>query len=219
MSQMGNEDASRQSPFRTSEMPKEIVAFDFDGTLSIRDSFTDFLKWRVGPLAWLAGMARLVPAAISYLGNRDRGKIKAASVRVFLKGMPRDVLSAQAEAYADELWGRFMRPDALTKWNEWGERGVHRVIVTASPETTIAPFAQRLGAENLIGTRLEFDSDDRVTGRFETPNCRRDQKVKRIQAVYGPDVRVRAAYGDTSGDEQMIAMAEEKGFRVFTQKP
>lgn len=219
MSQMGNVDASRQLPSRTSEMPKEIVAFDFDGTLSIRDSFTDFLKWRVSPLTWLAGMVRLTPAALAYLANRDRGRIKAASVRVFLKGMPKDVLTNQAEAFAHERWKRFMRPDALAKWHEWGERGVHRVIVTASPETTIAPFAQRLGAENLIGTQLEFDAAGRVTGRFATPNCRREQKVTRLHEVYGPDVRVLAAYGDTSGDEQMIAMAEEKGFRVFTRKP
>ena len=219
MSQMGNVDASRQSPFRTSEMPKEIVAFDFDGTLSIRDSFTAFLKWRVGPVAWMAGMVKLVPAALAYAIDRDRGKIKAASVAVFLKGMPRAKLAAEAEAYAEEIWSQFMRPDALAKWKEWGERGVHRVIVTASPETTIAPFANRLGAENLIGTKLRFDAEDRLTGAFETPNCRREQKVLRIHEVYGPDVRVLAAYGDTSGDEQMIAMADEKGFRVFTQKP
>jgi len=216
---MGNVDASRQPPFRTSEMPKEIVAFDFDGTLSIRDSFTAFLKWRVGPLKYLGGMLRLVPAALAYLGDRDRGRIKAASVDVFLKGIKREALAIQAEAYRDEVWKKFMRPDALAKWEEWGAKGVHRVIVTASPETTIAPFAERLGAENLIGTQLEFDGDDRVTGRFATPNCRREQKVQRIRAVYGPDVRVLAAYGDTSGDEQMIAMAEEKGFQVFTRKP
>ena len=28
-----------------------------------------------------------------------------------------------------------------------------------------------------------------------------------------------AAYGDTSGDTEMLAMAQEPGFRVFTQKP
>ena len=28
-----------------------------------------------------------------------------------------------------------------------------------------------------------------------------------------------AAYGDTSGDTEMIAIATEKGFRVFTGRP
>jgi phosphatidylglycerophosphatase C len=28
---------------------RPIVAFDFDGTLTVRDSYTAFLKWRAGP--------------------------------------------------------------------------------------------------------------------------------------------------------------------------
>ncbi|MGI4816946.1 MAG: HAD-IB family hydrolase [Janthinobacterium lividum] len=200
-------------------LPKEIVAFDFDGTLSIRDSFTDFLKWRAGPAAWALGMVKLIPAAMRYVFDRDRGAIKAASVEVFLKGVSREQLAADAERYMTTVFEQFMRPDALACWNDWGAKGVHRVIVTASPEITIAPFAKRLGAENLIGTRLEFDANDRITGRFASANCRCGEKVDRIRAVYGNGVRILAAYGDTSGDEQMIAAAEEKGFQVFTAKP
>jgi len=216
---MGNPDAKRQPSFRTSERPKEIVAFDFDGTLSIRDSFTAFLKWRVGPMVWAAGLVQLIPAALRYVVDRDRGAIKAASVDLFLKGLSRKQISDEAERYASAIYDRFMRPDALACWEDWGKKGVQRVIVTASPETTIEPFARRLKADNLIGTRFEFDADDNLTGRFSTPNCRREQKVLRIREVYGDDVRILAAYGDTSGDEQMIAAAEEKGFRVFTGRP
>lgn len=216
---MGNPDAKRQPSFRTSERPKEIVAFDFDGTLSIRDSFTAFLKWRVGPMVWAAGLVQLIPAALRYVVDRDRGAIKAASVDLFLKGLSRKQINDEAERYASAIYDRFMRPDALACWEDWGKKGVHRVIVTASPETTIEPFARRLKADNLIGTRFEFDADDNLTGRFSTPNCRREQKVLRIREVYGDDVRILAAYGDTSGDEQMIEAAEEKGFRVFTGRP
>ncbi|WP_409020994.1 HAD-IB family hydrolase [Brevundimonas vesicularis] len=207
-------------PFCQSPAPgQSIVAFDFDGTLTIRDSFTTFLRWRAGPVGWVQGLAGMVPDMVTYVGDRDRGRIKAASVRQFLAGMPRQTLEAEAERFADQIWDRFIRPDALACWQAWGDRGAHRVIVTASPETTVAPFARRLGAENLIGTRLEFDPQDRVTGRFLDENCRRAEKVRRLQAVYGPDLALAAAYGDTSGDIEMIAMAQEKGFRVFTARP
>jgi len=215
MSDMGSEKAFHQSP----APGQAIVAFDFDGTLTIRDSFTAFLKWRARPLRWLQGLARLVPAVFAYLSDKDRGRIKVASVREFLTGVDRTALEAEAERFAQIIWPRFMRPDALATWEDWGRRGAHRVIVTASPETTVAPFARRLGAENLIGTRLAFDDQDQVLGAFVGGNCRGEEKMHRLRAVYGDDMLLTAAYGDTSGDAQMIAAAEEKGYRVFTARP
>jgi phosphatidylglycerophosphatase C len=76
-----------------------------------------------------------------------------------------------------------------------------------------------LGADALLGTELVFDAEDRVSGGFAGPNCRGAEKVRRLQAAYGPDIRLAAAYGDTSGDTEMLEIADEQGFRVFTGKP
>ena len=192
-----------------------IVAFDFDGTLTVRDSFTGFLRWRAGGRGWLKGLARLTPDVAAYMADRDRGRLKAASVREFLKGVSRDRLEADAEAFASRVWPGFMRHDALACWHDWGRRGAFRVIVTASPDITVAPFARRLGAEALLGTPLVFDSGDRVTGAFAGPNCRGEEKVRRLRAAFGDDMLLAAAYGDTTGDTEMLAMADEAGFRRF----
>jgi len=64
-----------------------------------------------------------------------------------------------------------------------------------------------------------FDTHDRVTGAFAGENCRGAEKVRRLHAAYGPNMTLAAAYGDTSGDTEMIAIAEEKGFRVFNGRP
>ena len=212
---MGSDAPFRQTPRKD----QAIVAFDFDGTLTIRDSFTEFLRWRAGAGGWALGLVKMAPALAAYARDRDRGRIKAASVREFLKGVPRAQLEQDADAFAGQVWPGFMRYDALAAWKEWGAKGAHRVIVTASPETTVAPFARRLGAEALLGTPLVFDGDDRVTGAFASPNCRGEEKVRRLRAIYGEDVRLAAAYGDTSGDTEMLAIADEKGFRVFTGRP
>lgn len=220
MSDMGTTGPQRQtSPGDGADDVRQVVAFDFDGTLTIRDSFTAFLKWRAGPWGWAWAMFQLIPAALAWLGHRDRGRIKAQAVAAFLGGLERAKLEADAERFMEAVWSRFMRPDALECWNDWGRRGAHRVIVTASPETTVAPFARRLGAENLLGTHMAFDAEDRVTGAFTGPNCRGEEKMRRLRAEYGPDVRIIAAYGDTSGDTQMLAAAERPGFRVFIRKP
>jgi phosphatidylglycerophosphatase C len=212
---MGDLERSRQSepPYRP------IVAFDFDGTLTVRDSFIAFLKWRIGPVRYRLGLARLGPAAARYVRDRDRGRLKAAAVALFLPGMTRVELEDAARRFAELQARRLLRPDAVRAWNRWRERGARLVIVTASPEEIVQPFARGLGADVLIATRLAYDEHDRLTGAFDGANCRGAEKVKRLQAVFGPNVRLDAAYGDTEGDREMLAIAEERGLRVFQGTP
>jgi phosphatidylglycerophosphatase C len=196
-----------------------VVAFDFDGTLTVRDSYIAFLKWRAGPRRYAGGMVRLIPAALAYVFHRDRGRIKAAATREFLRGVPRHVLEADARAFAEQFSRSLLRPDAVATWKRWRGEHVRLVIVTASPELTVAPFARGLGADALIGTGLSFDAQDLLTGGFSTPNCRGPEKVKRLTAAFGADLELRAAYGDTGGDREMLAMAQIKGYRVFKAAP
>ncbi len=146
---------------------RPLVAFDFDGTLTSEDSFMAFLAWRAGRLAYFAGLAGLAPAAARYLVDHDRGRIKQAATRRFLGGLPRAKLEAEAQRFAAVRGWALLRPDALRAWRRWQADGARLVIVTASPETIVAPIARGLGADRLIGTRLALDAEDRVTGAFE----------------------------------------------------
>lgn len=206
------------APTHTEASPP-LVAFDFDGTLTVRDSFTAFLKWRVGGGRWTMGMIRLAPAALSYLFHRDRGRIKAAAVREFLKGLPQDRLEAQARTFAETHAQSLFRPDALAVWRRWRAQGARMVIVTASPDVVVAPFARGIGADLLIGTKLAHDLNGKVTGALLGPNCRGPEKVVRLRETFGDHVKLAAAYGDTSGDTEMLAIAQERGYRIFKGKP
>jgi phosphatidylglycerophosphatase C len=196
-----------------------LVAFDFDGTLTVKDSFNAFLAWRTPPLKLLAAALGLGPAGVRYLLDRDRGRVKAAAVRALLGGLPRLQVAAEAEAFAEACARQLFRPDALARWNAHKAQGDELVIVTASPEDVIAPFARRLGAHRLIGTRLQVDNQDRITGVFDGLNCRAAEKVVRLEQVYGPGVRLKAAYGDTSGDVEMLARADQPFMRLFQGRP
>ena len=196
-----------------------VVAFDFDGTLTVRDSFTAFLKWRVSRPRYLLGMIRLIPASLSYLGHRNRGRIKAAAVREFLKGLTRDQLEAEARAFAEAEAPHLLRPDAVQAWRRWRQRRAKLVIVTASPDIVVAPFARGLGADVLIGTELAYDLNDRVSGGFLGQNCRGPEKVRRLREMFGDDLRLLAAYGDTGGDREMLKIADDPGYRVFKERP
>jgi phosphatidylglycerophosphatase C len=196
-----------------------IVAFDFDGTLTVRDSFTAFLAWKAGSVGWIGGLVRLSPALLAYIFHRDRGKLKGRFIRHFLAGQKLESIEASAREFAQIHGQSLLRPDAVAAWRRWRSRGAKIVIVTASPDVIVAPFARGLGADLLIGSKLSVDESGRVRGRLEGPNCRGAEKVRRLTDALGPDLQLAAAYGDTSGDREMLRLAREKGYRVFTGKP
>jgi phosphatidylglycerophosphatase C len=211
------DEADGQSARVESDSPAPLVAFDFDGTLTWRDSLRAFLAWRTGAPRYALAMASLAPAAARYLVDRDRGRLKGAMIGAFLAGAPRTRLEAEARAFAERA-GRLLRPDAVECWNRWRQAGARLVIVTASPEILVAPFARELGAATLIGTRLAFDDHDRLAG-MDGANCRGAEKVRRIREAFGRDARLAAAYGDSDGDLEMLKLADEAGYRVFGGRP
>ncbi|HEY7900280.1 MAG TPA: HAD-IB family hydrolase, partial [Caulobacteraceae bacterium] len=172
-----------------------------------------------GRARYALGMARLGPAAAAYARHRDRGPLKAALVAEFLTGSSRDDLSQSAERFATERSAALLRPDALRAWRRWRQRKARLVIVTASPQLLVAPFGHGLGAEAVIGTGLAFNDAGLATGALDGPNCRGSEKVARLQAAFGDDVRLEAAYGDSDGDTQMLAIADERGLKVFSERP
>jgi phosphatidylglycerophosphatase C len=201
----------------TSSQP--IIAFDFDGTLTTRDTFLAFLRWRSGRIGYWRGIARLTPALFAFAQNRNVERLKAEAARVFLSGAPIATLDAEAREFAATAAPALLRPDALQVWRRHQAEGARMVIVTASPEPVIAPFAHGLGADRLIGTRLEIDGEGRLTGALDGPNCRGPEKVNRLRAVFGPDLRLKAAYGDTDGDVQMLEIADQPAMRLFVGVP
>jgi phosphatidylglycerophosphatase C len=206
-------------PFRHIADERSIVAFDFDGTLTTKDSFTAFLAWKAGPWAYFMGVARLLPQILAYLFHRNRGRLKAAAIDRFLKGMSAGDLAASAEQFAVAHAQALFRPDAMQAWRNWRAKGAFVVIVTASPDILVQPFARGLGADLLIGTRLALDEAGRVAGGLDGLNCRGPEKVRRLREVFGDDVVLAAAYGDTSGDRDMLEIAELKGYRLFKGRP
>lgn len=212
---MGNDGDPRQGePFY-----RPLVAFDFDGTLTTRDSFKAFLAWRAGAGRFVAGGLTMAPEIITYPFRHDAKRLKEAAARAFLRGASRNEIEADARRFAETQGRRLLRPDAMRAWRRWGERGARLLIVTATPETIVAPFARALAADRLIASRLEFDDNDRATGRLEGENCRGAEKVRRLRAEFGDDVTLAAAYGDTEPDKFMLSLAEEQGFKVFQGTP
>ena len=67
----------------------------------------------------------------------------------------------------------------------------------------------------MVGTKVEV-RNGRLTGRFLTYNCYGVEKVRRILRIYpNPDDYEFIALGDSRGDREMLAFADERYYKPF----
>lgn len=191
---------------------RTVAAFDFDGTLTTRDTFVPFL-------ARLGGWPRVGWSMASGLGavaRRDRDAMKAHVLARLVTGRRADDVRALAEAYGKGIVaaGRF-RDAVLARLDDHRGRGDGTVIVSASLEDYLRPVADHLGIDHVIGTRLEVGPDGRLSGVIEDGNCRGPEKVRRLDhwlAGAGDGAERPAtvvAYGDSAGDHALLDRADE----------
>lgn len=198
---------------------RPLAAFDFDGTLTRGDSLIPFLCRLSGrPKVAVTVFRHAVPLGLVAAGRGDRDATKALVIARLLAGVPLSVVEETAQAQAEATMKR-LRPRSVERLRWHLGEGHEVVIVSASPDCTIAPVAERLGAHAVLGTRLEVDDEGRLTGRIDGFNNRADEKVRRLHAHFGETVvhRETWAYGDSSGDDAMLAFATH-AFRVTGDK-
>lgn len=192
-----------------------IAAFDFDGTLVKGDSFFHFLRFVTPRIAFPFLMLRSLPALIGYAtGRLDNETAKARIVKIFLAGRPVDSLRSAAAQFGQRWIAKRLKPEAAARLRHHQKQGHHCVLVSATLALYLEPWARDAGFDAVIATELAADGGRRLTGDFATPNCHGPEKARRLQASYGVS-RIHAAYGDTVGDREMLAMADHPGYRLW----
>jgi phosphatidylglycerophosphatase C len=187
-----------------------VAAFDFDGTLSRRDTFLPFLQKVCGAQRLYTAMARCGPALSRMaVGRADRDAVKDALLVRLLAGHPADELAEQGVAYAEFLRSSDrLRPDTMARAADHLSRGHRVVLVSASPTVYLEPLAADLGFDAALATRLEVDADGRITGRMLGGNCRGPEKVARLESWLAGRAPRIYAYGNSSGDRELLARAD-----------
>lgn len=196
-----------------SDRPR-VAAFDVDGTLTTTDCVVPFLRRTVGTPTLVSRMLRS-PLDLARAGvRRDRDAFKAASAAATFSGLPMAVVDADAAAFAQEIHERRLRAEVVESLQRHLDAGDTVVLVSASFEVYLRPLAELLGAHDVLAVRLEVDDDGRLTGRLDGPNCRGAEKVVRLHRWLDLHAGGRAevhlsAYGDSRGDRELLADADE----------
>jgi phosphatidylglycerophosphatase C len=192
-----------------------LALFDFDGTMTRRDSLVEFLLYAFGParVAWEG--IRLSPVLVAYALGRMRNDVtKEAVTRAFLGGMAASRVLDLGRGFGRHRIPAILKASALARLRWHRRRGDRVLVVSANFEEILAPWALGEGAE-IVATRLEARGG-RLTGAFATPNCHGPEKVRRLRSLLEPHRYTEIyAYGDSTGDREMLALATLPHYRFF----
>ncbi len=196
-------------------MSKKIAFFDFDGTITKDDSLLKFIRFVVGDRRFLIGLVVLSPMLVLYkLKLIPNYKAKQYMLSWFFKGMRKVDFFEVTKKYSLTHIDKIVRLKAIERINWHKNQGHKVVVVSASIECWLRPWCEKNGLE-LLATKLEI-KDDIVTGKLLSKNCYGVEKVNRIKELYDlENFDYIYAYGDSSGDKQMLELAHEKFYKPF----
>lgn len=201
-----------------------LYIFDFDGTLTFKDSLIEFLRFSKGDAYTFLLFFIYSPLLILMkLGLYSNHKAKQKIFSFCFKGMLIRDFNTLCKNFAESK-ADLLRMVGLREIENLLEKNAKVMVVSASLRNWTAPL---LGTcfnitDNLndkgvfvIGTEIE-EVNGRVTGKFSTPNCYGQEKVNRVNAIIAnrKDYHI-TAYGDSKGDKELLAFADESHYKPF----
>lgn len=191
----------------TANQAGEVVAFDFDGTLTRRDTLLPFLGKAVGSRSLLASIGRAKVAWIT-AGKHGRNVAKGTLIRATLKGTREQHLEELGAAYADHLIACQFRDDTVARLLAHKEIGHRIIIVSASLSYYLDPVATHYGIELPICCRPVVDRHGVLTGELDSANVRGQVKADRLKDLLGEEATLAYAYGNNDkADGAMLTLA------------
>ena len=187
-----------------------IAAFDFDGTLTCCDSLLPFLIYCFGPWKTALGLVQVLPTLLAYLVSlSSRQQTKEKILQRFFKGLSSQELRQMGSNYADTSLQRLLKPDILQKLKCHQSQGHRCILISASIQIYLEPWAASAGFDDILTSRLAFDKNGFATGKLVGLNCWGPEKSRRLLELLGArEGFVLYAYGDSAGDHELLEMAD-----------
>lgn len=193
---------------------RRVVVFDFDGTLTKKDTMLEFIAFVKGRhyLLWTLFLClpHLLLMKLRLISNE---KVKRRFLINALGHINRAQMQQYGECFAERI-DEIIRKDIFDMLSYHHSNGDIIYIVTASMEEWVKPWALSKGIHGVMSTKMSYDQDNKFDGSFSTKNCYGKEKVLRLLAVEPNRSEYHlTAYGDSKGDREMIEFAD-KGIYV-----
>jgi phosphatidylglycerophosphatase C len=192
---------------------KQIVAyFDFDGTLTYKDTLLPFLLFTVGVGAFIRHSIQLIFILFQYLIKYiDNEEAKERTLTLLLSGKKEYLVEYQAKNFALTKLHKYIKPVIYSKIEWHREHGHKIIIVSANLAIYLRYWANLHKLDGVIATELDVNNGC-ITGKLATRNCYGKYKVERIGRYLTDnqlDFCYCYAYGNSAGDYELLEYSNE----------
>jgi HAD superfamily hydrolase (TIGR01490 family) len=195
----------------------DLALFDFDGTITITETYPLFMRRAVPRSRLVLGAIVLAPWLVGYkLGRVSGQRVRASMVRIGLKGVGESQIGMAGAAFARDVLPHVTRPVAMERIQWHQDRGDRVVIVSAALDVYLRPWARPLGID-VVCSRLE-SANGVLTGRYVGADCCGPEKARRVREQYDlTTFNAVYAYGDTDEDHELLQLASHRVYRWTAQ--
>ena len=166
---------------------RTVIATDFDGTLTRRDTLIEFIRFAKGDVGFFFGFLLFSPLIVLMkLHLYPNWKTKQKVFYYFFRGTSIEEFNRLGKEFADHSQ-HLLRWGGLELIEKAKAEGTDIVVISASIDNWVQPFFPEL---LVLGTQVEV-KDGLLTGRFSTKNCYGQEKVNRLLSVF-PDREIHA---------------------------
>ena len=205
-------------------MRRRVCTFDFDGTLTTRDTLLLFIRFVCGRWGLIGVLVRYAPLLVLMkLKLYPNWRVKQKVFSRCFGGITVERFNDDCRLFAEKYRSTVLRPDGMEAVRRALGEGAVVMIVSASVDNWVRPFFNDVlpsssgqGTLLVLGTQVEA-KDGRLTGQFMGHNCYGAEKVRRISVML-PAPREDCyivAFGDSRGDREMLQYADEAHYRPF----
>ena len=196
-------------------MNQRIAFFDFDGTITTKDTLLEFIKFYSGTVNFYLGFILYSPFLVAYkLKIIPNYVAKQKVLGFFFKGEGIDTFQKKCDDFSDIKLPGLLRTKAIKEIEKLKAADTEIVVVSASVENWIMKWASANGLK-LLGTRLKV-ADNKLTGSIDGINCYGEEKVRRIEQQYNLKLYKEIyCYGDSGGDTAMLKLATFPFYKPF----
>ncbi len=190
-----------------------LALFDFDGTITTREMFPDFMRFAVTPARLAVGKVLLAPLIAGYrLGALPGNAVRASIVNFGFRGVAEAKIRQAGADFSREILPGALRPQALERIRWHQAQGDTVAVVSGGLDFYLADWCKQNELE-FFCSELEVEQGA-LTGRYRGEQCVGKEKSRRVRERYDlPDYSTVYAYGDTEEDRDLLSLADKRFFR------